>query len=283
MINLVLAFFRQSHSHQKWSREHKARGQGHKKIPRQRPKTGMLEAKDQGHWRKCSPKKKVIKIFFRRSLRKRSSQILCKVFGVFQRNFYDSKNSAVLGREQGNFRRFVGFEAKAKDFKMCLRGLHLWYSQQAWSKKPLLLLLMFRWSWRPTSSSRSALSILSSATAYLLPESLWNVWSLASSLSNNPTLNFQWVRGHAGLPGNVNADLLAKAGASLPNDAIPCPLPTVIAKIRDFQYHNWRRHISHSYLNYQVPKVSSEELLLSRPIPCELSLLCCHGHSLLLS
>ena len=36
-------------------------------------------------------------------------------------------------------------------------------------------------------------------------------------------------------------------------------------------------------LNYQVPKVSSEELLLSRPIRCELSRLRCHGHSLLLS
>ena len=35
-----------------------------------RPRTGMLEAKakDQGHWRKCSPKKKkVFKIFFRQS------------------------------------------------------------------------------------------------------------------------------------------------------------------------------------------------------------------------
>ena len=45
----------------------------------------------------------------------------------------------------------------------------------------------------------------------------------------------------------------------------------------------WRRHISHSYLNHQVPKVSSEKLLLSRPIRCELSRLRCHGHSLLLS
>ena len=83
--------------------------------------------------------------------------------------------------------------------------------------------------------------------------------------------------------GNENADLLARAGASLPTDAIPCPLPTVIAKIRYLQYHNWRRHISHSYLNYQVPKVSSEELLLSRPIRSELSRLRCHGHSILLS
>ena len=112
-----------------------------------------------------------------------------------------------------------------------------------------------------------------------MPESLWNVWSL----SNNIILSFQWVPGHAGLPGNVNADLLAKAGASLPTDAIPSPLPTVIAKIRCFQYHNWRRHISHTYLNYQVPKVSSDELLLSRPIRCELSRLRCQDHSLLLS
>ena len=71
------------------------------------------------------------------------------------------------------------------------------------------------------TDSQSALSILSSAPSYLLLESLWNVWSLASSFSNNITLNFQWVPGHAGLPGNENADLLAKAGASQPTDTIP--------------------------------------------------------------
>ena len=62
---------------QRWSRELKARGQGHKKIRGQgqpfqgqtlsRPRTGMLEAKakDQGHKRKCSPKQKKVftKIF----------------------------------------------------------------------------------------------------------------------------------------------------------------------------------------------------------------------------
>ena len=74
------------------------------------------------------------------------------------------------------------------------------------------------------TDSQSALSILSSSLFYLQPESLWNVWSLASSLSNNTTLCFQWVSGHASLPGNENAGLLAKAGASLPTDAIPCPL-----------------------------------------------------------
>ena len=133
------------------------------------------------------------------------------------------------------------------------------------------------------TDSQSALSILSSALSYLLPESLWNVWSLASSLSNNTTLKSQWVPSHAGLPGNENANLLAKASASLPTDTFPCPLTPVIAKILYFQYHNMRRLISHSYLNYQVPKVSSEELLLSHPICYELSCLRCPGHSLLLS
>ena len=67
----------------------------------------------------------------------------------------------------------------------------------------------------------------------------------------------------------------------LPKLVPPCPLPPVVAKVGYFQYHNWRRHISHSYLNYQVPEVSSEELLLSLPICCELSRLRCHGHSFL--
>ena len=40
------------------------------------------------------------------------------------------------------------------------------------------------------ADSRSAISVLSSVPSYLLPESLWNVWSLASSLSNNTTLSF---------------------------------------------------------------------------------------------
>ena len=72
------------------------------------------------------------------------------------------------------------------------------------------------------TDSQSSLFILSSAPSYLLPESQWNVWSLTSSLSNNTTLSFKWVPGHAGLPGNEKADLLAKPGASLPTDAIPC-------------------------------------------------------------
>ena len=100
------------------------------------------------------------------------------------------------------------------------------------------------------TDSQSALSILSSAPSYLLPESLWYVWSLAFSLSNNTSLSFQWVPGHAGLPRNEKADLLAKTGASLPTDAIPSPFPPVSAKVRYCQYRNWRRHISHSHLNF---------------------------------
>ena len=65
---------------QRWSRGHKARGQGHKKTRGQdqgqgqpfrgqtlsRPRTGMLKAKtkDQGHSRKCSPKKQIFKKVF---------------------------------------------------------------------------------------------------------------------------------------------------------------------------------------------------------------------------
>ena len=62
---------------QRWSRGRKARGQGqgHKKTRGQgqpfhgqtlsKPRTGMLEAKakDKGHKRKCSPKKRSSKIF----------------------------------------------------------------------------------------------------------------------------------------------------------------------------------------------------------------------------
>ena len=61
----------------------KIRGQGQGQPFRgqnlSRPRTGMLEAKakDQGHRRKCSPKKKSSKIFFRRSpIRWRTQNLL---------------------------------------------------------------------------------------------------------------------------------------------------------------------------------------------------------------
>ena len=113
------------------------------------------------------------------------------------------------------------------------------------------------------TDSQSALCILSSAPSYRLPESLWYVWYLASSLSNNTSLSFQWVPGHAGLPRNEKADLLAKTGASLPTDAIPSPFPPVSAKVRYCQYRNWRRHISHSHLNFQVQSLFGGSFFLA--------------------
>ena len=56
-----------------------------------------------------------------------------KVFANFPRGFwrFPTKfqrfaNSAVLEPRTGQFSRTLGFVAKAKDFKMCPRGLHLW-------------------------------------------------------------------------------------------------------------------------------------------------------------
>ena len=157
-------------NHQRWSRGHKARGQGqeHKKIRGQgqgqpfrgqnlsMPRTGMLvaKAKDQGHKRKCSPKKKKKKVFTKIfqaiSTKKR--------FSSAPLNFNNSKNSAVLEPRTGQFLRTWGleakakdltFEAKAKDFKICTRGqrrprgLHLCQSFYAWKHTwgPALILV----------------------------------------------------------------------------------------------------------------------------------------------
>ena len=89
---------------QRWGREHKARGQGHKKIQGQeqplrgqillRPRTGILEAKakDQGHKRKCSPKKKKrsSKTFFSNPSKKGLQKIFSVVLHTVKkiRKFY---------------------------------------------------------------------------------------------------------------------------------------------------------------------------------------------------
>ena len=75
-------------------------------------------------------KKGLHKIFQAISSKKR----FLKNFSSASQNFYNSKNSAVLELRTGHFSRTWGleakakdltFEAKAKDFKMCFRGLHL--------------------------------------------------------------------------------------------------------------------------------------------------------------
>ena len=85
------------------------------------------EAKDQGHKRKCSPKKKVFtEIFQAISTKKRFP----KNFSSAPQNFNNSKNGVVLEPRTGQFSRTWGLEAK--DFKMRPRGqgrprgLHLW-------------------------------------------------------------------------------------------------------------------------------------------------------------
>ena len=102
---------------QRWSRGHKARGQGHKKNPRPRPRTAFprtdtLEAKDrnargQGQGPRTqaqvlSKKKKVFtKIFQALSTKKPFP----KNFSSAPQNFNNSKNTAVLEPRTGQFSR----------------------------------------------------------------------------------------------------------------------------------------------------------------------------------
>ena len=139
----------------------------HGSRPRPRtalPRTDTLEAKDrntrgqgQGPRKQTQmcPKKKGLKKIFLGDLKKKvfkkmlhtisSKNGLEKIFSADLQIFNRSKNSAVLDPRTGQFSRTWGFEAKAenltfeakaKDFKMCLRGrprgqgrprrLHLW-------------------------------------------------------------------------------------------------------------------------------------------------------------
>ena len=87
-----------------------------------RPRTGMLEAKakDQGHKRKCSPKKKKKKVFTKifQAISKKKKKVFTKIFQAistkkrFPKNFSSApqnfnipKNSAVLEPRTGQFSR----------------------------------------------------------------------------------------------------------------------------------------------------------------------------------
>ena len=98
---------------QRWSRGHKARGQGHKKNPRPRtalPRTDTLEAKNrnargQGHKRKCSPKKKVFTKIFQVISPKNVFQ---EIFQALHKILIIQKIVLSSSRGQANFR---GLEA----------------------------------------------------------------------------------------------------------------------------------------------------------------------------
>ena len=119
------------HSNQRWSRGHKARGQGHKKkIQGQgqpfrgqtlsRPKTGMLEAKNEGHKRKCSPnKKKVFKNFFRLSPEK---NVFRTIFQALHKTLPIQKIVLSSSRGQANFRGLEASRPRPRTSKCVLEA-----------------------------------------------------------------------------------------------------------------------------------------------------------------
>ena len=130
---------------QRWSRGHKARdqGQGQGQCFRgqnlSRPRTGMLEAKakDQGHKRKCSPKKKKKKVFTKFfqaiSKKKRSSQkffkqspqknAFQKFFQALQKILTIQKIVLSLSRGQANFRGLEALRPRPRTSKSVLEDV----------------------------------------------------------------------------------------------------------------------------------------------------------------
>ena len=102
---------------QRWSRGHKARGQGHKKHPKPRPafpRTDTLEAKDrnargQGQGPRTQAqvlsKKKKKKVFTKIFQAIFIKKCFPKNFSSAPQNFNNSKNSAVLEPRTGQFSR----------------------------------------------------------------------------------------------------------------------------------------------------------------------------------
>ena len=113
-------------SQQRWSQGHKARGegQGHKKISRPRPRTDPLEAKDQGHRRKCSQKKGPQSFFFRRSQKIKDLQ---KIF------------SGENGLQKCFFRRSLLEETKKKVFANFPQVFWRFPTKFQWLKNSALL------------------------------------------------------------------------------------------------------------------------------------------------
>ena len=121
--------------------------------------------------------------------------------------------------------------------------------------------------------SQSALSLLSKASLYLWPKPHKNVWFQVSLLSNSAILNFQWVPGQAGTPGNKHGDSLPKAGTSLVTAMVPGFSPQLFPKFVTRCVTNGNITFPHSpsYFNCFIATVFPLELVLSRPTCFKLS------------
>ena len=131
------------------------------------------------------------------------------------------------------------------------------------------------------SDSRSVLATLSSPLSFLLSQTLWQIWPELFFLSSC-SIRLQWVLRHSFLPGNAEADELARLGVLLAPSTIPGSLSPLISHIRSSLFLDWRCIVSSKFFDMQVPSISTEELVLPRHACCVLSCLHCNGHSLLL-
>ena len=90
--------------HQRWSRGHKARGQGHKKKSEAKAKDSLSEdrhSRGQGHKCKCSPKKKGLHKNFASDLKKK---VFTKIFQPLHKLLTIQKILLYSSRGQANFR-----------------------------------------------------------------------------------------------------------------------------------------------------------------------------------
>ena len=103
------------------AKDRNARGQG--QGPRTQAQVLSKKKRSSQKFFKQSPKKKKK---FSQKFCKRSPQkkVFQKIFQALHKILTIQKIVLSSSQGQANFR---GLEAKAKDFKMCPRGLHLWY------------------------------------------------------------------------------------------------------------------------------------------------------------
>ena len=101
----------------------KNRGQGQGQPLRgqtlSRPRTGMLEAKDQGHKRKCSPKKKVFTKIFQAISKKNDFQ---KFFQALHKILTIQKIVLSSSRGQANFRGLEASRPRPRTSKCVLEA-----------------------------------------------------------------------------------------------------------------------------------------------------------------